>query len=102
MRLKVQQHMLEAIEKLLILQDRDQGIFRVKNQLAHVDPERQMALNARASGTQASLEAAKTRVKHLESDRKKLELDGERPRSRTSKSTPCSNFRPRRTRNTVR
>jgi predicted nucleic acid-binding Zn-ribbon protein len=68
--------MLEAIEKLLILQDRDQNIFRVKTQLAHVEPERQM-LKARAAGTQAALDAAKNRVKHIESDRKKLELDVE-------------------------
>ena len=31
--------MLEAIEKLLILQDRDRNILRVKNELAHVEPE---------------------------------------------------------------
>ena len=66
--------MLEAIEKLLILQDRDRNILRLKNELAHVEPERQM-LNARASGTAASLEAAKTRVRQIESDRKKLELE---------------------------
>src|SRR4051812_29279969 len=68
--------MLEAIEKLLILQDRDRNILRVKNELAHVEPERQM-LTAKAAGTQAPVEAAKTRGKQIESDRKKLELDVE-------------------------
>ena len=68
--------MRETIEKLLILQDRDRNLMRVKNELAHIEPERQ-ALQAKAAGTQASLDAAKTRVKQIESDRKKLELDVE-------------------------
>ncbi len=68
--------MLEAIEKLLILQDRDRNIHRLKTELAHVEPERQM-LTAKAAGTQASLEAAKNRGKQIESDRKKLELEVE-------------------------
>src|SRR6266404_8489996 len=76
--------MLEAIEKLLILQDRDRNILRVKNELAHVEPERQM-LNAKATGTQASLEAAKTRGKQIESDRKKLELDVEAKKQQIEK-----------------
>ncbi len=68
--------MLETIEKLLILQDRDRNILRVKNELAHIDPERQM-LQAKAAGTQAMADAAKNRVKQIESERKKLELDVE-------------------------
>ncbi|MDB6109460.1 MAG: hypothetical protein JWR69_1210 [Pedosphaera sp.] len=76
--------MLEAIEKLLILQDRDRNILRVKNELAHVEPERQM-LNAKATGTQASLEAAKTRGKQIESERKKLELDVEAKKQQIEK-----------------
>src|ERR1700757_3551246 len=76
--------MLEAIEKLLILQDRDQHILRVKNELAHVEPERQM-LNAKAPGTQASLEAAKNRGRQIESDRKKLELEVEAKKQQIEK-----------------
>ena len=68
--------MTDTIEKLLVLQDRDRHIVRVKDELAHVGPERE-ALNARASGAQAGLEAAKNRGKHIESERKKLELDVE-------------------------
>lgn len=68
--------MLDAIEKLLILQDRDQKLIRVKDELAHIEPERQM-LKAKAAGTQAVLDSAKNRVKQIESDRKKLELDVE-------------------------
>lgn len=66
--------MLEAIEKLLILQDRDRKIRRVQAELAHIEPERQ-TLKTKASGAIANLEAGKQRVKQLESDRKRLELD---------------------------
>lgn len=68
--------MLESIEKLLILQDRDRQILRLKNELSRIDPERAQ-LTAKASGAQSSLEAAKLRVKQIETDRKKLELDVE-------------------------
>src|ERR1700724_2023254 len=64
------------IEKLLILQDRDRRILRVKGELAHIDPERQM-LKAKASGAQTDLEKAKTAVTELESRRKDLELEVE-------------------------
>jgi uncharacterized protein len=66
--------MLEVIEKLLILQDRDRKIHRVKEELAQIQPERQDLQN-RATSAQAALDGAKTRGKQIESDRKKLELD---------------------------
>src|SRR2546423_13582284 len=68
--------MLETIEKLLILQDRDRKIRRTKGELAEIEPERQI-LKAKATGAQAALENAKTRVKQLESSRKDLELEVE-------------------------
>jgi predicted nucleic acid-binding Zn-ribbon protein len=68
--------MLEVIEKLLVLQDRDRKILQTKDELAHVEPERR-EMQQRAIGTQAKLEAAKLRGKQIESDRKKLELDAE-------------------------
>ena len=68
--------MLDVIEKLLVLQDRDRKIIQTKDELAHVGPERH-ELQTRASGTQARLDAAKLRGKQLESERKKLELDAE-------------------------
>jgi predicted nucleic acid-binding Zn-ribbon protein len=66
--------MLEAIEKLLILQDRDRKIRRVQTELAHIEPERQ-TFKTKASGALAALEAGKQRAKQIESDRKRLELD---------------------------
>src|SRR5260370_41530577 len=68
--------MFETIEKLLILQDRDRRIRRVKGELAHIEPERQM-FQTRAVGAQTGLEAAKNRVRQIESDRKNLELEVE-------------------------
>src|SRR5262249_34871631 len=68
--------MLEMIEKLLILQDRDRKIRRVKGELAHIEPERH-SLKAKSSGAEAGLDRAKTRVKEIESQRKELELEVE-------------------------
>src|SRR5258706_1970292 len=68
--------MLETIENLLILQDRDRKIRRTKAELAEIEPERQ-TLKAKTAGAQAALESAKTRVKQIESSRKDLELEVE-------------------------
>ena len=76
--------MLEAIEKLLVLQDRDRSILQLRDELARVEPQRQM-LNSRTAGAQAGLDAAKTRAKQLESDRKKLELDVEAKKQQIEK-----------------
>jgi predicted nucleic acid-binding Zn-ribbon protein len=66
--------MLETIEKLLVLQDRDRKINRVQQELAYIGPERE-TFRTKATATQAQLETARTRVKQIESDRKRLELD---------------------------
>ncbi|MGD0262522.1 MAG: C4-type zinc ribbon domain-containing protein [Verrucomicrobiota bacterium] len=68
--------MLDTIEKLLILQDRDQRIRREQGELARIEPERQ-TLKAKAVTAQAELENAKLRVKQIESARKDLELEVE-------------------------
>jgi len=68
--------MLETIEKLLILQERDRRLHRLRTELAQIEPERQV-LKTRATEAQQALEQAKERVKHLESDRKSLELEVE-------------------------
>lgn len=76
--------MLESIEKLLILQARDRKIAHINNELARIAPERD-ALQARASSTQSSLEAAKLRVKQIESQRKDLELEVESQKQKIDK-----------------
>jgi predicted nucleic acid-binding Zn-ribbon protein len=68
--------MLDVIEKLLILQDRDRKISKLKEELMHIPVERQQH-ESKLSTTQAALEFARHRIKQLESDRKKLELDVE-------------------------
>jgi predicted nucleic acid-binding Zn-ribbon protein len=68
--------MLDVIEKLLILQDRDRKIRRISTELAHIEPQRQ-TMKTRAAAASTSLEIAKTKVKELESQRKDLELEVE-------------------------
>jgi predicted nucleic acid-binding Zn-ribbon protein len=76
--------MLDAIEKLLILQDRDRKIRRTKGELAHIEPERQV-LKARAAAAQAGQESAKNKVKQIETERKNLELEVEGKKELISK-----------------
>ncbi len=76
--------MLDVIEKLLILQDRDRKIIRTKNELAHVDPERK-SLQAKLAKAQETLENAKLRGKQIESERKRLELDIEALKEKIAK-----------------
>jgi len=66
--------MLEAIEKLLILQDRDLRIERLEGELAQI-PAQRAALQGKTSSSQAALEAAKKHVMEIESRRKELELE---------------------------
>jgi predicted nucleic acid-binding Zn-ribbon protein len=76
--------MLETIEKLLVLQDRDRKIHRVQQELAQIAPERETLRN-RASSTQTQLDAAKNRVKQIESERKRLELEVESKKTQIEK-----------------
>ena len=76
--------MQEIIEKLLILQDRDRRILRVNQELAHIGPERD-GLKKKAAATQTALEAAKLRVKQIESDRKQKDLEIEAKKSQIEK-----------------
>ena len=72
--------MLPVIEKLLILQDRDRKLMGVQDELARLEPERQ-DLKAKLTGSQADLDGAKHKVRQLESERKKLELEVEARKS---------------------
>jgi uncharacterized protein len=69
-------HMLEVIEKLLILQDRDRNLIRVSKELDHVQPQRE-DLQFKAQAAQQGLEAAKHRIKEIETRRRDLELQVE-------------------------
>ena len=72
--------MLDSIEKLLILQDRDRKIHRVQQELAQIGPERE-SLRSLTFSTQTQLDAAKTRVKQIESERKQRDLEVEAKKS---------------------
>ena len=76
--------MLDTIEKLLVLQDRDRKIHRVQEELAHISPERE-GLRSKASASQTQLDAAKNRVKQIESERKRLEIDVESKKTQIEK-----------------
>ena len=68
--------MLEIIEKLLVLQDRDRRVIRHRHQLSRIGPERE-ALLGQASGTKEALEAVKAKANSIESARKELELEAQ-------------------------
>ena len=76
--------MQEIIEKLLILQDRDRKLLRVTQELAHLGPDRDN-LRGRAASTQSQLEAAKLRVKQIESERKQHDLEIEAKKTQIEK-----------------
>jgi len=66
--------MLEVIEKLLILQERDRRILHLQRELESVDPQRRAVLT-KAEKAEAALEHARQKTRHLEGERKKLELE---------------------------
>jgi predicted nucleic acid-binding Zn-ribbon protein len=66
------------------LQDRDLRIHRVNQELAHIGPEREGIL-ANATTTQKALEAAKGRVRQIETDRKQRDLEIEAQKSQIEK-----------------
>jgi hypothetical protein len=76
--------MQEIIEKLLILQDRDRKILRVSQELAHIGPERE-SLKAKAAATQNSLEAARLRIRQIETERKQRDLEIEAKKAQIEK-----------------
>ncbi len=76
--------MLEVIEKLLILQDRDRRVAHLEAELGVLGPQRH-GLQSKAEAAQTALDAAKFQVKHLESERKKLELEVEAHKQRIEK-----------------
>ena len=66
--------MQAELEKLLILQDRDQRIRQIGLEIKTL-PQQKKNLEAQLAATAASLESLKQRARQLEVERKKLELD---------------------------
>lgn len=65
---------MEAIEKLLVLQESDLRIERLEEELEQI-PLKRAALQGKTSSSQAALDAAKKGVMEIEARRKELELE---------------------------
>ena len=76
--------MHEDIEKLLILQDRDRHILRVREGLIRIPTERGQ-FKAQAADTKASVDANKLHCNKIESDRRELELEVDSRKERIAK-----------------
>ncbi len=76
--------MLEVIEKLLIVQDRDRNLSRTQADLDSIAPQRERLLS-RTTGAAQALDAAKLKAKQVESERKRLELEVESNKERIAK-----------------
>lgn len=68
--------MSNAVVKLVILQERDRQLSQLHAELDQIPPQR-AALQSRVAQAQATLDAARLRTRHLEADRKQLEIEVE-------------------------
>ncbi len=76
--------MLESIEKLLILQDRDRNLNRTRAELDTIGPEQEMA-QIKCASSKKALEEAKLKYAHLEARKKELELEVDSEKQRIDK-----------------
>lgn len=66
--------MLDVIEKLLTLQDRDQRLRSFQTEITHL-PEERKARQKQLADSAAKLEQAKTRAKEIEIQKRNLEME---------------------------
>jgi hypothetical protein len=66
--------MLDVIEKLLTLQDRDQRLRSYQTEITHL-PEERKAREKQIADSAAKLEQAKTRAKEIEVEKRNLEME---------------------------
>jgi len=76
--------MLPVIEKLLVLQDRDRRIAQLKSERARI-PEQTAATEQSLKAGSARLDSLRDEAKHIEADRRKLEIDVEARRGQIAK-----------------
>ena len=76
--------MSPVIEALLVLQDRDRRLFRLRAEIEAL-PHQRKVLQDRATTTQSVFDNVRHQAQHLESERKKLELEVESLKQRISK-----------------
>ena len=76
--------MLPEIEKLLVLQDRDQRIRTLKTELKNAPIERK-DLETRLAATAAGAETAKANLRELEVEKKRLEVEAQGKRDQINR-----------------
>jgi predicted nucleic acid-binding Zn-ribbon protein len=76
--------MLETVEKLLLVQDRDRRIAQLQMERMRI-PEQVAAAEQRLKAESARLEGLRDEAKHIETERKKWEIDAESKRSQIAK-----------------
>jgi predicted nucleic acid-binding Zn-ribbon protein len=76
--------MLPILEKLLVLQDRDRRIAQLKAERARI-PEQIASAEQRLKAESTRLDLLRDEAKHIEADRKKLEIDAESKRGQIAK-----------------
>ena len=76
--------MLSIVEQLLVIQDRDRRIAQLKAEQARI-PAEIAAVDKRVQEESARLESARQELKHIETERKKLELDADTRRTQIGK-----------------
>jgi hypothetical protein len=76
--------MLPVLEKLLVLQDRDRRIAQLKAERARI-PEQIASAEQRLKAESTRLDSLRDAAKHIEADRKKLEIDAESKRGQIAK-----------------
>jgi uncharacterized protein len=76
--------MLEILEKLLVVQDRDRRLSQLRAESARI-PALIVAVEQRVKAEAARLETAKSELKHIEAERKKLEIDADAKRQQITK-----------------
>lgn len=76
--------MLEILEKLLVIQDRDRRLAQLKSEATRI-PTEIAAAQQRVADESAKLESAKTELKRIEVERKKLEVDADSKRQQILK-----------------
>ena len=76
--------MLPIIESLLVLQDRDRRLIRLRAELETVAPQRAL-LRGKSSQAQVALDEAKRRLTTAEGERKRLEQEAASLRQRIQK-----------------
>jgi len=76
--------MLEVIEKLLILQERDRKILQIREELAHVPYEKE-GIQTKHAAAKKRLDDARLSVQKLEAERKEMELEVEAKKGQIEK-----------------